>query len=90
MTKEDIKVYIENMIRPILSKPGDLAIDVMADELGVLYTLSANKADFGRIIGKQGGTINAIRTIVRIVGLTYGIRPSVKIPDPDREIKKYE
>ncbi len=85
MNKEDIRVYIENMVRPILSVPSALSIDVLSDELGILYTLSIDKADLGRVIGKQGDTINAIRTVVRVVGLSHGIRPSVKIPDTSKQ-----
>ena len=84
MSKEDIGVYIESLIRPILSKPEDLFVDIMPDQLGVLYTVKIAQEDFGRVIGKQGNTINAIRTLARIVGLTHGIRPSIKIPDENR------
>ncbi len=81
MKKEDIKAYIENLVRPILSSQSALKVDIDEDERAVNYSIFIDKRDFGRVIGRNGNTISAIRSIVRIVGLTHGISTNIRVPD---------
>lgn len=53
------------------------------DEMGILLTLHVAKSDMGRIIGKDGETAKAIRTILRSFGFTEGLRISLKIEEPE-------
>jgi len=78
---EYLKKYIDGLIRPILAYPDSLTIDSKVDEMGVLYTIKAKKEDFGRMIGKEGETIGAVRKLSRAVGMTKGIRASIMIPE---------
>jgi predicted RNA-binding protein YlqC (UPF0109 family) len=54
-------------------------VDRKVDEMGVLLTLSINPADMGYVIGKQGQTAKAIRTLVKIVGAKNNARVNLKI-----------
>ena len=84
MTTEDLRDYISFLIKPILQYPDEFTIDMTDEDTGVLYTISTNQSDFGRIIGKSGATISMIRAIVRIVGITNEIEVvSIELPDAD-------
>ncbi len=49
------------------------------DELGTLLTLKVAKDDMGTIIGKEGKTIQAIRTVLRVHGSKTDKRVNLKI-----------
>lgn len=49
------------------------------DELGTLLTLKVAKEDMGTIIGKEGKTIQAIRTVLRVHGSKTDKRVNLKI-----------
>lgn len=76
------KEYLESIIVPLLTNPADLKIEHVNDEKGILLTISTNKTDMGRIIGKNGITANSIRTLMRQFGVQYQKHVSVKISDP--------
>jgi len=51
--------------------------------MGVLMTLSVNPSDMGKVIGRQGNTAKAIRTILRVVGMKNNARVNLKINEPE-------
>ncbi|HEP1844197.1 TPA: KH domain-containing protein [Streptococcus suis] len=59
---------IENLIiaivKPLISQPENLTIKIVDTPEFLEYHLDLDKSDIGRIIGKKGRTISAIRTIV--------------------------
>ncbi|MEG3311314.1 KH domain-containing protein [Streptococcus sp. 32226D021BW] len=59
---------IENLIiaivKPLISQPDSLTIRIVDTPEFLEYHLDLDKSDIGRIIGKKGRTISAIRTIV--------------------------
>ena len=77
-----MKDYLDNIIRPLLTKPEALMVEESEDERGRLLSISIAKADMGRIIGKGGETISAVRTLVHTAGSQQGLRVSVKVLEP--------
>jgi uncharacterized protein len=59
--------FLQYVIEGIVSRPEDIKIEKRDDELGTLLTLQVHKDDMGIIIGKKGATINALRSILRIL-----------------------
>jgi len=45
--------------------------------------VKVNPEDMGILIGKQGATVRAIRTILRVVGLKNNARINLKIEEPE-------
>lgn len=81
MNKDKLADYILDLVKPLLAAPDELSITSTSDDMGILYTLNINRGDFGKVIGREGSNINAIRLLVRNVGMIHGIRASIKIPD---------
>ncbi len=75
----DIMV-LETIVKSIVAKPEAVKIDRTVDERGVLLTLNVDPLDMGHLIGRQGTTIQAIRTILRIIGARNQARINIKIP----------
>lgn len=77
------KEFLEMLVKALVDNPADVAVDRSVDEMGVLLTLSVNQADMGKIIGRQGNTAKAMRTLLRVVGMKHNARVNLKINEPD-------
>ncbi|MCE4048337.1 MULTISPECIES: KH domain-containing protein [Bacillaceae] len=63
-----MKELIETIVKPLVDFPDDVAIKVTEEDNRIIYLLSVNKNDMGKVIGKQGRVAKAIRTIVYAAG----------------------
>ncbi len=63
-----MKELIETIVKPLVDFPDDVAIQVTEEDDRIIYLLSVNKNDMGKVIGKQGRVAKAIRTIVYAAG----------------------
>jgi len=75
--------FLEYIVKSIVSDPGAVVVTRSEDELGVLLTLQVSKDDMGRIIGKNGQTAQALRTLLRVVGSQQNMRVNMKIVEPE-------
>jgi len=80
--EQDVK-FVEAIVREIVANPGDVKVDRTVDERGVLLTLTVNPSDIGYVIGKQGQTARAIRTLTKIIGAKNNARVNLKINEPE-------
>jgi predicted RNA-binding protein YlqC (UPF0109 family) len=56
----------------------------------VIHALEVGAADMGKIIGRQGNTAKAIRTLLRVVGMKNNSRVNLKINEPVGGLKSPE
>jgi uncharacterized protein len=77
------KAFLEYVVKALVEYPNDVKVDRVVDEMGVLITLSVNKNDMGKIIGRQGNTAKAIRTLLRVIGMKNNARVNLKINEPE-------
>jgi predicted RNA-binding protein YlqC (UPF0109 family) len=75
--------FVEYIVKSIVANPNDVKTEKTVDERGVLITLHINPADMGFVIGKQGQTARAIRTLLKIVGARHDARVTLKIHEPE-------
>jgi len=75
--------FVEDMVRAIVNNPNDVKTERTVDERGVLITLHINQQDMGYVIGRQGQTARALRTLLRIVGAKNNARVNLKIHEPE-------
>lgn len=80
---QDILQFI---LKNITTVPEDIKIDVQqegdlpAGEAGTTnYLITVNPADVGRIIGKEGKIIKAIRTIMRVIAIQRGVHIRISV-----------
>ena len=74
--------FLDFVVKTLVDKPEAVKIDRKVDEMGVLMTLEVDPADMGKIIGRQGNTAKAIRTLLRVVGMKMNARVNLKINEP--------
>lgn len=80
---EQDQQFLEYVIKALVDNPNDVKINRTVDEMGVLLTLSVNKDDMGKVIGRSGQTAKAIRTVLRVVGMKNDARVNLKIEEPE-------
>ena len=59
-----MKELIETIVKPLVDHPDDVTVSMDEQANKIVYTLSVNQIDMGKIIGKQGRVAKAIRTVV--------------------------
>ena len=77
------KNFIEYVVKAIVDNPDEVKVDRKVDEMGVLIELSVDPADMGKVIGKEGRTAKAIRTLLRVLGAQTNARINLKIIEPE-------
>jgi uncharacterized protein len=82
-TMIDDKAFLEYIVKALVDNPNDVVIDRTVDEMGVLITMTVHAADMGKIIGRQGNTAKAIRTLLRVIGMKNNARVNLKINEPE-------
>ncbi|SRR3989339_449540 len=73
---KDLLVYV---LKNITTIPDDVVVEEHDEDGVTSYTVTVNPADVGRIIGKEGKVIKAIRTIMRVVAIQKGVRVRVSV-----------
>jgi uncharacterized protein len=85
MSVERDQEFVESVVKTIVEHPDDVQVTRTVDEMGVLLSLTVNKEDMGVVIGKEGRTAKAIRTLLRVLGAKNDARVNLKIVDPEGE-----
>lgn len=80
--QENDQQFVEYVVKSIVGNPDKVQVSRRVDEMGVLLELSVDPADMGKIIGKDGRTAKAIRTLLRVLGAQNQSRVNLKIMEP--------
>jgi len=84
---EQDQEFLETIVKSIVNNPDDVKVERKVDEMGVLLNLSVNSQDMGSIIGREGSTAKAIRTLLRIIGAKNNARVNLKIEEPEGSLR---
>lgn len=80
--KSQERIFLEFLLENILSHSEEVSLEEKKDDLGLLFTLSVHEEDMGKLIGKGGQTVQAIRTILRMMGSMRQERINLKVVEP--------
>ena len=75
--------FLEFLVKSIVENPDKVQVNRKVDEMGVLLTLKVAPQDMGLVVGRQGSTAKAIRSLLRIVGIRNNARVNLKIEEPE-------
>jgi predicted RNA-binding protein YlqC (UPF0109 family) len=82
--------FVEYVVKALVDNPEKVNVERRVDEMGVLVTLSVDPLDMGKVIGKDGATAKAIRTLLRVVGMKNNARVNLKINEPEGRAPRNE
>ena len=83
MAKDKDLDFVEFIVKAIVNKPDDVTVTRQVDEMGVLLSVKVDPEDMGLLIGRQGSTAKAIRTLARIIGMRNNARVNLRIEEPE-------
>ncbi len=75
--------FLDQVVKSLVDHPEGVKVTRKVDEMGVLLSLDVHPEDMGKIIGRQGNTAKAIRTLLRVVGMKNNARVNLKINEPE-------
>lgn len=81
----EIKEMVSHISKALADKPEAIEVDEVVGESIVALELKVADEDMGRIIGKSGRHINAIRVLARVLGGKMGKRVSLELVDNGNE-----
>lgn len=82
--------FVEDVVKAIVDTPDKVSTQRKVDEMGVLIELTVDPSDMGKIIGKEGKTAKAIRTLLRVLGAKNNARINLKIVEPEGSERPYK
>ena len=74
-----MKEFVAYIVKNLVDHPDKVKINEIGGTQTLIIELSVEKSDIGKIIGKKGKTINAIRTLLMSVASRNGIRVNLEI-----------
>ncbi len=74
-----MKEFLEFMAKHLVDQPDRVHVEMEEREERVVYRLSVDQADVGKVIGKQGRTAQALRTLVIAAAARAGKRAMLEI-----------
>ena len=83
MEQERDQQFIEYVVKMLVDKPEAVKVERKIDEMGVLITLDVHPEDMGMVIGREGMTAKALRTLLRVIGARNNARVNLKINEPE-------
>ena len=81
-TRSEIDELVSTLVLPIVDEPESVDITSSDTEDGALLVeVRVSEADAGKVIGRQGRVIKAIRTLSRAAGSRHGLDVEVELLD---------
>jgi predicted RNA-binding protein YlqC (UPF0109 family) len=74
-----VKEVLEYIARALVDEPEAVEVTEVAGERSVILQLRVAPDDMGKVIGKRGRTVRAMRSLVRAAGSRQGVTTLVEI-----------
>ena len=79
-----MQAFLEHVVKGLVQHPDEVSITPVEHEGSTIYELRMNPQDVGKVIGRQGLTINAIRSLLLAGSARKGQRCSLEIVEEGR------
>ncbi len=67
-----MKEMIEVVVKQLVDKPDEVQVNTVETEQRLIYELTVGEGDYGKVIGKKGRNISALRTLVFAINAKEG------------------
>jgi predicted RNA-binding protein YlqC (UPF0109 family) len=78
-----LETALEHLVRGIVENPDDVTVDLVTNRRGRTLEVRVNPEDLGKVIGRNGRTAKALRTVMTALG-GKGVRVDVVDTDEVR------
>jgi predicted RNA-binding protein YlqC (UPF0109 family) len=80
-----MKSLLEYLVKKIVNDPDKIVIEKREEGESENFYLKTSPQDRGKIIGKKGKTIKALRSLLRLKGLLEKRRVNLYLVEPEKE-----
>jgi len=93
-----MKGFVEYVVKALVDYPDEVNVREVDGERTVVFELRLNKTDIGKVIGKNGRTISALRSLLTSAAAKQGRRAVLEIiedqpyqrPDRHQEQERHQ
>lgn len=79
-----MKDLLQYILKNLVDNPDEITIKQSQDETGLItFNVTVSQADMGKVIGRGGKVINAIRQIIKIKSIKEGKRININLQEPE-------
>jgi predicted RNA-binding protein YlqC (UPF0109 family) len=78
-----IREVIETVAKALADSPQKVSVTETEQRGTTLIEVTAASPDVGKLIGRQGRTIQAMRTLATVAGERLGKKVTLEVRDPD-------
>lgn len=71
--------FLEAVVKGMVANPEDVVIEPVERRGETVYEIRVHPSDVGRLVGRRGNTINAIRTLLTAGASRKGLRCSLEL-----------
>jgi len=75
----ELKELVEYIVKALVDHPDKVEVKEIAGEKSVIFELKVGPGDLGKVIGKEGRTAKATRTIISAAAMKQGKRTVLEI-----------
>ena len=70
--EEGMQGFIETVVKQLVDKPDEVNVNAVEGEQQIIFELTVGDGDFGKVIGKKGRNISALRTLLFAINAKNG------------------
>ena len=74
-----MQAFLEYVVKGLVDRPDAVTVTPVERSGMTVYELRLHPTDIGKVIGRQGTTIHAIRSLLQVGSAKKGVRCSVEI-----------
>jgi len=74
-----MKEFVEYIVKNLVDSPESVKVQCFEGERGMIVEVRVHSDDVGKVVGKRGATINAIRTIAMMICARLGRKVRVEL-----------
>ena len=79
-----MQTFLEHVVKGLVANPDAVTVTPVTRDGTTVYELRMHPQDVGKVIGRQGQTINAIRSLLLAGSAKQGLRCTLEIVEDKR------
>ncbi|MCB1041514.1 MAG: KH domain-containing protein [Acidobacteria bacterium] len=82
---QTVQEWLVRYLKAIVNHPDEVQVAVRRGQMTVVYDVSVNPSDIGRVKGKRGKVIQALNGLIQFAGHKEKLRHVVEVMDAPQE-----
>lgn len=83
-----MQAWLEYVVKGLVGQPEAVTVTPVEQEGSTRYELRIDSADMGRVIGKQGATIHALRALLQVGSAKKGLRCNLELLEDSEDLEE--